>query len=84
LHIDIFYNFNMTLPCFCSFQSVRAIFGESVPYRNCGRDVTYHCSMRSLTIENVTLEDRGSYTCQVTDHNKVTNKETKVIKVYGK
>jgi hypothetical protein len=40
--------------------------------------------MCSLTIENVTLEDRGNYTCQVTDHNKVTNRETKVIRVYGK
>ena len=40
--------------------------------------------MRSLTIENVTLEDRGNYTCEVIDHNKVTNKETKVIKVNGR
>jgi len=35
-------------------------------------------------IENVTLEDGGNYTCQVTDHNKVTNMETKFIRVYGK
>jgi Immunoglobulin V-set domain. len=38
----------------------------------------------TLTIENVTLEDGGNYTCKVIDHNKVTNKETKVIRVYGK
>jgi hypothetical protein len=40
--------------------------------------------MRALTIENVTLEDGGNYTCQVIDHNKVTNMETKIIRVYGK
>ncbi|XP_021928983.1 vascular endothelial growth factor receptor 2-like isoform X4 [Zootermopsis nevadensis] len=62
-------------------KSERAVYNGSVSY-DCGQDATYHCSVYSLTIENVTLHDRGNYTCQVTDHNMVTNKETRFIKIH--
>ena len=59
-------------------------YTDPILHKNCQEAKTYDCSMSSLTIENVTLEEGGNYTCTVIDHNKVNNSETKVIRVYGK
>ncbi|XP_069682523.1 vascular endothelial growth factor receptor 1-like isoform X2 [Periplaneta americana] len=63
-------------------QNSRVKLSEELAPKNCLRDHSYSCSMRSLTIENVTVQDRGSYTCEVIDHNQIRNNETKEIKIH--